>query len=94
MILLLVKYSMKPGSTDDFLREVKAAEIPDITRDESGNIRYEFYYPAETEDTILLLEQWTDFSKVEEHRAMDHIKTLIELKTKYVLSTEIQRFDL
>jgi len=93
MILLLVKYSMKPGSAEAFLSEVKAAGIPEMTRLEEGNIKYEFYYPAETDDAILLLEQWTDFSKVEAHRTMDHVKTLIELKNKYVLATDIQRVD-
>jgi quinol monooxygenase YgiN len=94
MILLLVKYSMKPGSAEAFLSEAKAAGIPEMTRNEEGNIKYEFYYPADKEDTILLLEQWIDFSKVEAHRAMDHVKSLIELKNKYVLATDIQRFDI
>lgn len=93
MILLLVKYSMKPDSAEAFLSEVKAAGISEMTRNEEGNIKYEFYYPADKEDTILLLEQWIDFSKVEAHRAMDHVKTLIGLKDKYVLATDIQRFD-
>lgn len=93
MILLLVKYSMKPDSAEAFLSEVKAAGISEMTRHEEGNIKYEFYYPADKEDTILLLEQWIDFSKVEAHRAMDHVKTLIGLKEKYVLATDIQRFD-
>ncbi len=94
MILLLVKYSMKPGSRDAFLKRLGAAKISELTRHESGNIRYEFYCPVDVEDSILLLEQWTDFSAIETHRAMDHIKTLIELKKDYVLNTQIDRFDI
>ena len=94
MILLLVKYSMKPDSKEEFLQKVAAAEIPKLTRNEAVNIRYEFYCPVDDENSLLLLEQWTDFSAVETHRAMDHIQSLIALKKDYVLDTQIDRCDI
>lgn len=94
MILLLVKYSMKPNSSKEFLQKVETAGIPELTRNEAGNIRYEFYCPVDDENSLLLLEQWTDFSAVETHRAMDHIKILVALKNDYVLETQIERFDI
>ncbi|MDP3448821.1 MAG: putative quinol monooxygenase [Eubacteriales bacterium] len=94
MVLLLVKYTMKPGTRDAFLQKVEAAGITKITRNETGNLRYEFYCPVDDADAILLLEQWTDFSVVETHRTMDHIKLLVALKKDYVIETQIERFDI
>lgn len=94
MVLLLVKYTMKPGTRDAFLQKVEAADITKITRRETGNLRYEFYCPADDADAVLLLEQWTDFSMIETHRTMDHVKLLVALKNDYVLDTQIERFNI
>lgn len=56
MLLLLVKYTAKPGGGEKFVRKITASGILNTVRAEDGCISYDYYFSAESPDTVLLIE--------------------------------------
>lgn len=56
MLLLLVKYTAKPGGGEKFVREITASGILNTARAEDGCEGYDYYFSAENPDTVLLVE--------------------------------------
>ena len=73
----------------NFYGEVKAAGIVGASRAEEGCFRYEFYYPADSENKIFLLEQWKDMEVHGKHKETPHYAVLSELKEKYNVTADI-----
>ena len=51
MLLLLVKYTAKPGGGEKFVREITASGILNTVRAEDGCEGYDYYFSAENPDT-------------------------------------------
>lgn len=56
MLLLSVKYTARPGGGEKFVREITDSGILDAVRAEDGCISYDYYFSAESPDTVLLIE--------------------------------------
>ena len=56
MIVLNVTYKCKPEMREDFMEAIITEGIDVACRAESGNMKYEYYYPAEEGDELLLIE--------------------------------------
>ena len=57
-LTLYVAYTAKPGCRETFVRQIVMEGIADTIRREEGCIRYDYYFSAQQEDEILLVEQW------------------------------------
>ena len=44
------------------------------------------------DDTVLLVEQWQTPAHQSAHMAQAHMKTLLELKNREILSTDVQKY--
>lgn len=73
----------------DFYKEVKQKGIDEKSRLEEGCIRYEYFYPAESDTEIFLWEQWEsrDIQKI--HTQQPHFAELGKLKEKYNVVADI-----
>jgi quinol monooxygenase YgiN len=91
-IVLNVTYVVKPGKREEFYKKVKEAGIPKLSREELGNMRYEYFIPTEQENELILLEIWRNQDAVDTHREMDHFKKLQELKEVYVMDTRFETY--
>ena len=88
MFNLLVTYKTKDAEARQaFYDEVLAAGIPEATRSEEGNLRYDFFFSMERDNEILLVETWKDKESQALHYEQPHLKKLVEIKGKYVLET-------
>ena len=38
-------------------------------REENGNLRYEYFYPANDDETVLLIDSWKDKKSIDFHHA-------------------------
>lgn len=54
--------------------------------------RYDYYLASDTDDTVLLVEQWQTPAHQSAHMAQAHMKTLHELKNREILSTDVQKY--
>lgn len=92
MIIVLVKYFCKENSREKFLGAIKSLGIDKLSREENGNIRYEYSFDAENSSVLILNEIWTDMEAVRLHGEEEHFRKLGEIKSDYVEKTEIKRF--
>ncbi len=91
-ILLHVTYKVKKGTRERFIQKVKECGIITSSKQEPGNLYYEYYFPIECDESILLIESWTNAKAIELHMKADHYKLLTELKKEYVEETHIRKF--
>ncbi len=91
-ILLHVTYKVKKGNREKFIQKVKERGIITSSRQEPGNLFYEYYYPIECEESVLLVESWINAKAQEIHGKTDHYKLLTELKKEFVEETYIKKF--
>ncbi len=95
MLYLNVYYQAPDAdAAKGFLKDVRTAEIAEITRRETGCVKYDYYVSADRGNLILLVEQWESPEAQKAHDGQEHMKTLMEIKKKYGLSTEIDRIEI
>lgn len=91
-LFLQVRYHLKKGTRQEFYRRFRDNNIREFSASEEGNIEYELYMPLDSDNDICILEQWQDEKAQKQHLETLHYAILSELKAKYVLKTEIQKF--
>ena len=92
MIVLNVTYKCRPGMRDAFLEALKREKTGEITRAEDGNIKYDYYIPADGSNELLLIEKWRDEEALSKHPHLPHFAGLQEYKPTYVADTIIEKF--
>lgn len=93
MTVLNVTYMGDGDSLDSFLMAVREEGLDSASRNESGNIKYEYYFPAEGADELLLVEKWRDEEAFAQHRREPHFKRLGELKEEFGIETSMDIFN-
>ena len=93
MILLNVYYKAKPGKREEFFKAVKESGVPEMSRAEEGNIRYDYYFSDADEDLLLLVEHWKDREAFEIHCSTEHFKSLGAIKEEYLQGTDINKVE-
>ncbi len=85
-------YTGKDGNARKFAQEMMASGIVDKVRAEEGNERYEYFFPMEDEETILLIDRWKDQEAIDIHHKSEMIKQIAELRDKYKLRLKVERY--
>ena len=89
-----VTYKFADTETRDaFYREVKESRAPELSREEDGCIRYDFFFHADEDDKMFLWEQWTSREAQKKHCQQPHFLRLSSIKEKYGVETDIQIED-
>ncbi len=93
MIVLNVSYQCKPGMRDEFLEMITAEGIDVASRADDGNLKYDYYIPADGGDELLLVEKWTDADALSKHLKKPHLARLGELKSAYVTDAVLEKYE-
>ena len=93
MIVLNVTYRCKPGMREEFLKAIRAEGLDAACRAEAGNLKYDYYLPADGSDELLLVEKWRDAEALALHGKEPHFARIGALKPQYVTDTLIERFE-
>ena len=67
-----------------------AAGVIEASRNDAGNLKYDYYFSAERENEILLVEKWETREHLQAHCTMPQMATLAKLKEKYNIQTELE----
>ncbi len=59
-ITVNILYTGESGNAKKFAEEMVASGIVARVRQEVGNERYEYFFPMEDVDSVLLIDQWTN----------------------------------
>ncbi len=92
MLILHVEYEVKPGEQENFVAAIAAAGIDAASRAEAGCVRYDYFYGAQSADTVLLVEIWDSAEAQAAHTNTAHFQKLAAIKEQYVLRTTVQRY--
>ena len=93
MLTWNVTYHCKPGQREAFYQELCKLGVRDKSRSEEGNRRYDYYFAAEAQDDLLLVETWTTPALQMEHCKTETFARLQALKAEFCDGVEIEKFD-
>lgn len=87
-----IYYSGVGGNARKFAEEMITSGVVDDIRAEDGNIRYEYFFPMQDEETVLLIDSWKDQHSIDVHHASPMMQKIIELREKYDLHMKVERY--
>lgn len=87
-----IYYTGKNGSARKFAEEMVSSGVVDRVRNEKGNLKYEYFFPMEDEETILLIDRWESEEALDEHHKSPMMKEIAELRDKYHLHMRVEQF--
>lgn len=91
-ITVNIYYSGQNGAARKFAEEMIESGTVSAIRKEPGNLRYEYFYPAEDEETVLLIDRWESQKAIDAHHETEMMKKIFELREKYDLHMKVERF--
>lgn len=93
MIVLNVLYTVKSGRREQYYALLQQMGIPQASRDEAGNICYDYFFSPEQADQIFLREKWVDQAALQLHFQAPHFQQLQKLKEEWLLDTVIDKME-
>ena len=91
-VTINIRYTGIGKAARAFAEEMMNSGTVDAIRSEEGNLRYEYYFPMDDPQTVLLIDSWKDQESIELHHASEMMKTIAELREKYDLHMSVERF--
>ena len=92
MITVNLYYTGTNGSARAFAEEMVQSGTVAAIRAEDGNVRYEYFFPMEDPETVLLIDQWRDQAAIDVHHASPMMAQIAALREKYDLHMKVERF--
>jgi len=92
MVIVHVKYAVKPGMGRQFVQEIETSGVAAAIRAEDGCIMYDYFYPATGADEVLLVERWRDMAALDVHQKQPHMASLANIKGKYAINVTIEKY--
>ena len=66
-ITINLYYTGSNGNARKFAEEMVASGLVEAVRAEEGNERYEYFFPMEDQETVLLIDRWRDQAVLDFH---------------------------
>lgn len=85
-------YTGAAGAARAFAEEMVSSGTVKAIREEPGNLRYEYFFPMERPDTVLLIDSWENQEAIDRHHQTPMMANIMELREKYDLHMQIERF--
>ena len=92
MITLHLYYTGENGAARAFAEEMMRRGVVDAIRAEKGNLRYEYFFPMDDPETVLLIDQWRDQTAIDAHHASPMMDEIAALREQYDLHMTVERF--
>ncbi len=92
MITVNIYYTGSNGNARSFAEEMEKSGTADKIRAEMGNIRYEYFYPMNDPETVLLIDAWENQEAIDVHHTSPMMKTITALRDKYDLHMRVERY--
>ena len=92
MITVNIYYSGESGSARAFAEEMMRSGVVSAIRAEQGNLRYDYFFPMDDPETVLLIDAWRDQAALDAHHASPMMAQITSLWGKYDLHMRVERF--
>lgn len=87
-----IYYTGKNGSAKEFAREMTESGLVNKIRAEEGNERYEYFFPLDDPETVLLIDRWRDQQALDAHHKSGMMEEIAALREKYALRMRVERY--
>ncbi len=91
-ITVNIYYSGANGNARKFAEEMVSSGVVRDIRAEDGNIRYEYFFPMDDQETVLLIDSWKDQQSIDVHHTSPMMQKITELREKYDLHMKVERY--
>ena len=80
-----IRYSGENGSAREYVREMEESGIADRIRAVEGCLRYDYFFPADDPDGLLLIDEWADQAALHRYHTLPMMQEAAALREKYKL---------
>ncbi len=87
-----IYYTGKNGSARKFAEEMISLGIVDKIRQEQGNLKYDYFFPMNQDETLLLIDSWKNQESLDIHHQSEMMKKIAELREKYDLHMKVEKY--
>lgn len=87
-----IYYKGENGSARNFIDEMVSSGLVEKIRKEKGNLRYDYFFPLDDTETILLIDKWKDEEALNIHHKSPMMKEIAELRDKYHLKMRVEKY--
>jgi len=91
-LIVNIYYTGKNGSAQKFAEEMISSGIVDKIRNEKGNEKYEYFFPMDDSETVLLIDRWKSQEALDLHHKSAMMKEIANLREKYSLHMRVEKF--
>lgn len=91
-ITVHIYYTGTNGSARQFAEEMEASGTAKAIRAEAGNLHYDYFFPMNDPETVLLIDSWTDQAAIDAHHASHMMQTIALLREQYDLHMKVERY--
>lgn len=91
-ITVNIYYTGENGNARRFAEEMISSGIVEQIRAEEGNLRYEYFFPMEDMETVLLIDSWENQEALDVHHKTPMMGKIVELRNKYDLHMKVERY--
>ena len=91
-ITINIYYTGKNGNAKKFAEEMISSRVVNDIRTENGNIQYEYFFPMDDAETVLLIDRWKDQQSLDVHHASSMMMKITQLREKYDLHMKVERY--
>lgn len=91
-ITVNIYYTGENGAARKFAEEMTASGTVALIRQEPGNLKYRYFFPADDPETVLLIDSWENQAAIDAHHRTPMMQTIMELREKYNLRMRVERY--
>ena len=91
-ITINLYYTGNGDAARKFAEEMEASGIAEAIRSEDGNERYEYFFPMNDPETVLLIDSWSSQKALDVHHAPHMMAQIAALREKYDLHMKAERY--
>ena len=91
-LIINIYYTGENGAAKKFAEETVSTGVVDRVRAEKGNLRYNYFFPMDDKETVLLIDRWESEEALDEHHKSPMMKEIADLRDKYKLRMRVEQF--
>ena len=91
-ITINIYYTGKGKNARKFAEEMISSGVVDQIRAEEGNLKYDYFLPLNSDETVLLIDSWENQQALDKHHASPMMQRIIDLREKYGLRMKVERY--
>ena len=93
-ITINIYYHGINGNAAKFAEEMLSSGIVHHIRQQNGNLRYDYFFPINDTETLLLIDSWENQDALNAHHHSPMMAKIIALREKYDLHMSVERYVL